>query len=422
MATDPLVCSQCGWQRTPDIYTCLRCGFSFGSPAPAGRANLVLRTEGGPIANQQWLVSQDEVIIGRGHFADITLAHDSVSRQHARIARSGDSFLLEDLGSRNWTFVNDQRIVSPTQIGHRDRITVGDIPLTAELVREEPSAQPPAAGDNAATVMVSAHDALSAALPAVAPEQPSLATAAEVAPESFPAERPTAPIIMPPAAEAAVVEPLPAEPVPSPVSAEAEHYQQAGAGQAQSVDYYQPAAQAPALDYYQEGSEQSAPVVSYYQPTAQAAPAVDYYQPQTPAEYYQPQPLEEETEQTLPAERPDFPVGAPLSDLVRVAGSLTEHLQAWNENLSTAINLFEQAGGRQALAAFVEQIRRTQANPTDLRELVGLAQMAETGVLLLRAELFLVDLLAPLPPAGSGDGANEELEADGTHEEPVAGA
>jgi two-component system, cell cycle response regulator len=55
-----------------------------------------------------------ETIIGRAPGVDICLASDSVSRQHARLTIAGDQVLVEDLGSRNGTYV-DMDIVKGTQ-------------------------------------------------------------------------------------------------------------------------------------------------------------------------------------------------------------------------------------------------------------------------------------------------------------------
>ncbi len=50
-----------------------------------------------------------------------------ISREHARIVRQGWRVILEDLGSSNGTFLNDQRLVAPAQLRDGDRIKVGDV-------------------------------------------------------------------------------------------------------------------------------------------------------------------------------------------------------------------------------------------------------------------------------------------------------
>jgi diguanylate cyclase (GGDEF)-like protein len=48
--------------------------------------------------------------VGRGRDADIRIQGDGISRAHARFRVSGDSVVLEDLGSTNGSFVNGERI------------------------------------------------------------------------------------------------------------------------------------------------------------------------------------------------------------------------------------------------------------------------------------------------------------------------
>ncbi len=68
----------------------------------------------------------DEVIIGRG---DPAVPHfekdEEISRRHARLARAGDYFVLEDLGSTNGTFLNGWRIPAPQLLNPGDRVEVG---------------------------------------------------------------------------------------------------------------------------------------------------------------------------------------------------------------------------------------------------------------------------------------------------------
>jgi len=60
-----------------------------------------------------------------------------VSRQHALIRCHGDSqYQIIDLGSRNGTYVNDQRVVMPVILAPGDRIRIADNTLTVALVEE----------------------------------------------------------------------------------------------------------------------------------------------------------------------------------------------------------------------------------------------------------------------------------------------
>lgn len=67
-----------------------------------------------------------ELTVGRGGGCQVVLAEDTfVSQVHARVfARDGRPY-VEDLGSRNGTFVNGKRIDTPTRLRRGDRIQFG---------------------------------------------------------------------------------------------------------------------------------------------------------------------------------------------------------------------------------------------------------------------------------------------------------
>jgi DNA-binding winged helix-turn-helix (wHTH) protein len=68
-----------------------------------------------------------EHIIGRDQDATVVVPDSAVSRRHARIMVREDSALLEDLGSKNGTFLNGTRLAEPTTLRPGDVITVGSI-------------------------------------------------------------------------------------------------------------------------------------------------------------------------------------------------------------------------------------------------------------------------------------------------------
>ncbi|MCZ7681590.1 MAG: ATP-binding protein [Sandaracinaceae bacterium] len=79
----------------------------------------------------------DEVTIGRGADCGVHLSDSSVSRTHARIARNSDGTLhIEDLRSRNGTFVNGE-VVTSRQLTIGDRIQVGPR-IVLLLTHEDP--------------------------------------------------------------------------------------------------------------------------------------------------------------------------------------------------------------------------------------------------------------------------------------------
>jgi len=84
--------------------------------------NYRLTVRKGPDAGQQHSLIADTVTLGRDPLVDVVLNDPEVSRQHARLIRRGDEFLVQDLGSTNGTFVDGQRLggdavpVAPGQV------------------------------------------------------------------------------------------------------------------------------------------------------------------------------------------------------------------------------------------------------------------------------------------------------------------
>ena len=69
---------------------------------------------------------QGVTTLGRAITSDVVLADHRASREHARIHVRGEQVLLEDLNSRNGTFVNGAR-VSTVALGPDSRIGIGDL-------------------------------------------------------------------------------------------------------------------------------------------------------------------------------------------------------------------------------------------------------------------------------------------------------
>jgi adenylate cyclase len=70
--------------------------------------------------------------IGRCPNSDLQILDGRISKQHAVLRSNGEQFLVEDLGSRNGTFLNGKRILVPSQLGNGDVVQVGDSRLTFE--------------------------------------------------------------------------------------------------------------------------------------------------------------------------------------------------------------------------------------------------------------------------------------------------
>jgi len=76
----------------------------------------------------------DELTVGRGGGCGIVIVDDHyVSTVHARLFRRGNDVFVEDLGSRNGTYLNGSPVASPTRLRRGDRVQFGQ--TVAEVVR-----------------------------------------------------------------------------------------------------------------------------------------------------------------------------------------------------------------------------------------------------------------------------------------------
>ncbi len=80
-------------------------------------------------------------LVGRGSSADIRIDLSEVSRSHARIVVEGGTVTIEDLGSKNGTFVNGRRISGLHPLAEGDEVRLGSpaarfrLELTSDAVR-----------------------------------------------------------------------------------------------------------------------------------------------------------------------------------------------------------------------------------------------------------------------------------------------
>ena len=68
-------------------------------------------------------------MLGRDAGLDLSFDSTTVSRRHARIRIEGGEATIEDLGSKNGTFVNDRRVLSPTPLADADVLRLGSVRL-----------------------------------------------------------------------------------------------------------------------------------------------------------------------------------------------------------------------------------------------------------------------------------------------------
>lgn len=79
---------------------------------------------------QEHHLESDFIKIGRAVENEVVIISKRVSREHARIWRDGRRIFLEDLGSTNGTYLNDERVLAPVALRDGDQILVGDVLFT----------------------------------------------------------------------------------------------------------------------------------------------------------------------------------------------------------------------------------------------------------------------------------------------------
>ena len=106
-------------------------------------AMLMVREGSSP--RRQWALQGAAVVIGRGDDCHVIIDDRQASRHHARITQTQDGYVLEDLGSKNGTFLNGQPLTVPTVLKDGDEIGITfaaklgfvDAGATAPLLLEE---------------------------------------------------------------------------------------------------------------------------------------------------------------------------------------------------------------------------------------------------------------------------------------------
>jgi DNA-binding winged helix-turn-helix (wHTH) protein len=115
------------------IRTAHRIGYAFrsGDLAEASRG----RGQDSPAFRLLWddqrlALHEGEYVLGRDPDADVYLASPSVSRRHAVIRVAGRRATIEDLGSRNGTFVGQRRVDATSALENGDTIRLGSVAVT----------------------------------------------------------------------------------------------------------------------------------------------------------------------------------------------------------------------------------------------------------------------------------------------------
>ena len=98
-----------------------------------------------PGKRQRLLTIAESVLVGRDDQAPLRINSREVSRRHCRLLVRPHRVILKDLGSRNGTFINEERVKARrrTLLSTGDGICIGPIRMSVRIVGdgEEPSAE-----------------------------------------------------------------------------------------------------------------------------------------------------------------------------------------------------------------------------------------------------------------------------------------
>jgi hypothetical protein len=76
--------------------------------------------------------ARQRLVLGRAASCDVVLTGRHISRQHAALVRRLDGWWVEDLGSRNGTWCEGER-VARRRLGHGDVLQLADVAVRCRL-------------------------------------------------------------------------------------------------------------------------------------------------------------------------------------------------------------------------------------------------------------------------------------------------
>jgi pilus assembly protein CpaF len=195
----------------------------------------------GPRPNLVFELDKSSYMIGREAGNDIVIEDPQVSRRHAQLTRQGNSYLIEDIGSTNGTYVNGKRVTAPTLLANGDMVGLADTVIMA--------VQLPLAIGEEATVVGEAAPYAPPTVPAFTP--PSVSSAVPPQPPrpstyTPPVESQPAPAYVPPQASV-YAPPVQSQPAPQVPPYSAPQY--APPPQYAAPQYAAPSHTPPPVDY-----------------------------------------------------------------------------------------------------------------------------------------------------------------------------
>ena len=98
-------------------------------PNGAEEPRLIVERAPGHTPGMEYDIGEGAVL-GRGDQAEIRLEDPFASSRHARLLRQGGVVVLEDLGSTNGTYLNEELLTGPAPLHRGDRVRIGDSEFT----------------------------------------------------------------------------------------------------------------------------------------------------------------------------------------------------------------------------------------------------------------------------------------------------
>jgi hypothetical protein len=74
-----------------------------------------------------------DIVLGRGERAEIRLEDPFASSRHARVYEQGNIVVIEDLGSTNGTYLNEELLETGRPLHPGDRVRIGDSEFAFEV-------------------------------------------------------------------------------------------------------------------------------------------------------------------------------------------------------------------------------------------------------------------------------------------------
>jgi DNA-binding winged helix-turn-helix (wHTH) protein len=138
-------------QRPRFVRTVQRFGYAFCAPVVSCESPEIREVD----RRAAWVIWEDRslplaegtTILGRAVEAGIRFDLPGVSRRHARIDVKGERVTVEDLGSRNGTFLRGERILARASLADGDKMRLGPVTITFRLASPESSTASMGGGD-----------------------------------------------------------------------------------------------------------------------------------------------------------------------------------------------------------------------------------------------------------------------------------